>query len=281
MKTIMVVGAGQMGAGIAQVSVQAGFKTIVCDASHEYLERGRKTIEKNLNRQVEKNKISGNDKDLIISRLFFTMNLEDGKNADIVIEAIPENEELKKKVFGELDEICPSHTILASNTSSLPITKLGAATKRADKVVGMHFMNPVPVMKLVEIIEGNVTSKETIQIIEKLADDFGKVIIKAKDYPGFLSTRLIMPFINEALYSVYEGRGTVEDIDKCAKLAFNHPMGPFEWIDFVGLDSLLSIFKVLFEAYGDSRYFPCPLLVQMVQAGRLGRKSGKGFYEYN
>ncbi|TDA68901.1 MAG: 3-hydroxybutyryl-CoA dehydrogenase [Clostridia bacterium] len=278
---IMVAGAGQMGHGIAQVAAQAGFTTYVYDVKDEFVQRGTGNIRKNLDRQVEKGKLPAETRDAIAARLIPTTDLNMAREADVVIEAIPEDMELKKDFFRQVDAICPPHTVLASNTSAIPITKLAAATDRPGKVAGMHFMNPVPVMQLVEIVEGNQTSPETLQTIEELATAFGKVSVKAKDYPGFLSTRLVIPFINEALYSLYEGRGTLEDIEKCAKLGLNHPMGPFEWLDFVGLDSILAIMQNLYQSFGDTRYFPCPLLVQMVQAGRLGRKVGRGFYEYS
>lgn len=279
-RTIFVAGAGQMGSGIAQVSAQAGYKTILRDIDEKFVEKGMANIRKNLQRKVDNNKMTSEEMDNILANLTPTTELELAAEADVVIEAIPENEKLKKEFMEKMDNITPAHTILASNTSALPITVLASATKRTDKVVGMHFMNPVPVMKLVEIVQGNQTSEETVNIIRQLAKDLNKESVLAKDFPGFLSTRLGMAMANEALYALYEGRGTKEDIDKCAKLGLNHPMGPFEWIDFVGLDSLLSILTNLWESYGDNRYFPCPLLKQMVQAGRLGRKSGKGFYEY-
>lgn len=279
-RTIFVAGAGQMGSGIAQVSAQAGYRTILRDIDEKFVEKGMALIKKNLQRKVDNNKMSSEEMNNILSNLVPTTNLELAAEADVVIEAIPENEELKKEFMGKMDQITPAHTILASNTSALPITVLASATKRVDKVVGMHFMNPVPVMKLVEIVQGNETSEETVNIVRQLAKDLNKESVLAKDFPGFLSTRLGMAMANEALYALYEGRGTKEDIDKCAKLGLNHPMGPFEWMDFVGLDSMLSILTNLWESYGDTRYFPCPLLKQMVQAGRLGRKSGKGFYEY-
>lgn len=279
-KTIFVAGAGQMGSGIAQVSAQAGYKTILRDIDEKFVEKGMAYIKKNLQRKVDNNKMSSEEMNNILANLVPTTDLELAAEADVVIEAIPENEKLKKEFMEKMDKITPAHTILASNTSALPITVLGSATNRGDKVVGMHFMNPVPVMKLIEIVQGNETSDETVNIIRQLAKDLNKESVLAKDFPGFLSTRLGMAMANEALYALYEGRGTKEDIDKCAKLGLNHPMGPFEWIDFVGLDSLLSILTNLWESYGDTRYFPCPLLKQMVQAGRLGRKSGKGFYEY-
>lgn len=281
LKKIMVCGAGQMGNGIAQICAQAGFDIIVYDIKPEFLERGMGVIRKNLQRSLEKNKITQEEHDNILSRITSTTALEMASEADVVIEAIPENEALKKELFAQLDTLCPSHTIFASNTSAISITKLGSATKRPEKVIGMHFINPVPVMKIVEIIEANLTSQETTNVIEKLAVDLGKVVVKAKDFAGFMTTRLIMPFMNEAMYMVYEGKATIEDIDTGAKLGLNHPMGPFEWIDLVGLDSMLSILTNLWESLGERKYFPCPLLVQMVDAGRLGRKVGRGFYNYD
>ncbi|MFZ3102627.1 MAG: 3-hydroxyacyl-CoA dehydrogenase NAD-binding domain-containing protein [Desulfitobacteriaceae bacterium] len=279
-RTIFVVGAGQMGNGIAQVSAQAGYRTIMRDIDNLYLENGIATIRKNLQRKVDKAKMSKEEMDNILSNLVTTTDIELAVGADIIIEAIPENENLKKDIMEKMDRITPEHTILASNTSAIPISVLGSATKRPDKVVGMHFMNPVPVMRLVEIVQGNDTSEETINVIRQLAKSFNKESVIAKDYPGFLSTRLSMALVNDALYALYEGRGTKEDIDKCAKLGLNHPMGPFEWMDFVGLDSILSILTNLWNSYGDTRYFPCPVLKRMVQAGFLGRKSGRGFYKY-
>ncbi|MDT3701146.1 MAG: 3-hydroxyacyl-CoA dehydrogenase NAD-binding domain-containing protein [Thermincola sp.] len=279
-RKIFVAGAGQMGNGIAQVAAQAGYQTVMMDVKQEFVDKGMANIKKNLQRQVDKSKMTLQEMDQIISKLIPTTDIKMASEADVVIEAIPENEALKKQFMIDLDQVTPEHTILASNTSAIPITVLGSVTKRPAKVVGMHFMNPVPVMRIVEIVQGNQTSEETIAVIKQLAADFKKESILAKDFPGFLSTRLSMALMNEALYALYEGRGTMEDIDKCAKLALNHPMGPFEWLDFVGLDSVLSILTNLWESFAETRYFPCPLLKQMVQAGRLGRKSGKGFYDY-
>lgn len=277
---IFVMGAGQMGAGIAQVTAQAGYETYLYDVSNEILNSAGNKIKNSLEKQEAKGKLEKDESNNIMKRLFATTDINDVSRCGFFIEAVPENEDLKKQVFNEVDKLCPEHTILATNTSAIPITIIAEATRRSAKVIGMHFMNPVPVMKLVEVIRAYLTSDETYRIAVELVRSFGKEVVTAQDFPGFLSTRLVMPFMNEALYLVYEGRGTKEDIDKCAKLALNHPMGPFEWMDFVGLDSMLNILKNLYEAYGDSRYFPCPLLVQMVQAGHLGRKSGHGFYDY-
>ncbi len=279
-KNIMVVGAGQMGAGIAQVALQAGCNVILRDIEDKFIEKGLQIIQKNLERQVKKGAIDENRKSDLLGRLKITTDLSQGKKVDVVIEAIPENEDLKKNLFAELDKICPEHTILASNTSAIPITKLEAATTRPDKVIGMHFTYPVQVMKLVEIIRSYSTSDDTDATIKKLGKDMGKIIVSAKDFPGFVSTRLLMPLFNEAFYVLHEGMGTVEDIDNSARYGMNHPMGVLELADFVGLDSILSILKTLYEGFGHPRYFPCPLLTKMVQAGHLGRKTGKGFYDY-
>jgi len=279
-KKIFVIGSGQMGAGIAQVSAQAGYDTIMYDISDAILEKAAGKIRKSLEKKEKKGKLAEGESKEIMNRLSATSDTKRASDCDVVIEAAPEDEALKKKIFIQMDEICPEHTILATNTSAIPITKLGNVTKRPEKVIGMHFMNPVPIMRVVEVIRAYLTADETYQTTIELAKRFGKEVVTAQDFPGFMSTRLIMPFMNEALFQLYEGRGTKEDIDKCAKLALNHPMGPFEWMDFVGLDSMLNILRNLYEAYGDQRYFPCPLLVQMVQAGHLGRKTGLGFYDY-
>ncbi len=279
-KNVVVVGAGQMGNGIAQLALQSGFMVTMVDITEDIIKRGVKIIEANLERQVKKGKMGEEEKVGILKRLNTTPNLSSIKDPDVVIEAVSEDEDIKKRIFAQLDEIYPQRTILASNTSSIPITKLGAATKRPEKVVGMHFMYPVPVMKLVEIVRGYLTSSDTLEEIQKLAEDMGKETIIARDFPGFTSTRLGVVLWNEAFWMVYEGQGTPEDIDKAARLGSNHPMGPLELADFVGLDTALSILKVLYEGFGNPRYFPCPLLTQMVQARHLGRKSGKGFYEY-
>ncbi|WP_035296145.1 3-hydroxybutyryl-CoA dehydrogenase [Brevibacillus thermoruber] len=281
MQTIMVVGAGQMGSGIAQVAAQAGFRVILNDIQREFVDRGRQTIENNLSRSVEKGKMSAEDKEAVLSRLTLSVDLADGRDADFVVEAVTENMGVKAEIFRKLDGICPAHTVLASNTSSLPITEIAAVTKRPEKVIGMHFMNPVPVMKLVEIIRGLQTADEVYQLTEDLARQMGKVPVSVNDFPGFVSNRVLMPMINEAIYCVYEGVAEPEAIDEVMKLGMNHPMGPLTLADFIGLDTCLYIMEVLYEGFGDSKYRPCPLLRKYVKAGWLGRKSGRGFYVYN
>lgn len=281
MQTIMVVGAGQMGSGIAQVAAQAGFRVILNDIQREFVDRGRRTIETNLSRSVEKGKMSAEDKEAVLSRLTLSVDLADGRDADFVVEAVTENMDVKAEIFRKLDGICPAHTVLASNTSSLPITEIAAVTKRPEKVIGMHFMNPVPVMKLVEIIRGLQTADEVYQLTEDLARQMGKVPVSVNDFPGFVSNRVLMPMINEAIYCVYEGVAEPEAIDEVMKLGMNHPMGPLTLADFIGLDTCLYIMEVLYEGFGDSKYRPCPLLRKYVKAGWLGRKSGRGFYVYN
>ena len=238
-QTIMVVGAGQMGSGIAQVAAQAGFRVILHDIRQEFVDRGRQTIEKNLARSVEKGKMSAEDKEAVLARLTLSVDLTDGRDADFVVEAVTENMGVKAEIFRQLDEICPAHTVLASNTSSLPITEIAAVTKRPEKVIGMHFMNPVPVMKLVEIIRGLQTADEVYQLTEDLAKQMGKVPVSVNDFPGFVSNRVLMPMINEAIYCVYEGVAEPEAIDEVMKLGMNHPMGPLTLADFIGLDTCL------------------------------------------
>jgi 3-hydroxybutyryl-CoA dehydrogenase len=280
-QTFMVVGAGQMGSGIAQVAAQAGMKVILNDIKQEFVERGLQAIAKNLSRNVEKGKMSEEEKQAVLSRITLSTDLADGKAADLVVEAVTENMGIKTEIFKNLDEICPAHTVLASNTSSLPITEIAAVTKRPDKVIGMHFMNPVPVMKLVEIIRGLQTSDEVYQLVEDLSRQLGKVPVSVNDFPGFVSNRVLMPMINEAIYCVYEGVATPEAVDEIMKLGMNHPMGPLTLADFIGLDTCLYIMEVLYEGFGDSKYRPCPLLRKYVKAGWLGRKSGRGFYVYS
>lgn len=279
-KKIMVLGAGQMGGGIAQVAAQAGYQVILRDVKDEFVKRGLKVIEKNLQRNVEKGRMTNEEKEAVLSRITPTLALDEGKNADLVIEAIIEDVNLKKETFAALDGICPPHTILASNTSSVPITQIAAATKRPEKVIGMHFMNPVPVMKLVEVIRGIATSDETFRIVEDLSKKLDKVPVEVNDFPGFVSNRVLLPMINEAVYCLMEGVGTAEGIDTVMKLGMNHPMGPLALADLIGLDTCLAIMEVLYDGFKDSKYRPCPLLRKYVTAGWLGRKTGRGFYVY-
>lgn len=277
---VMVIGAGQMGAGIAQVFSQAGLKVKLNDMNQEALDKGLAGIEKRLARAVEKGRMSEADQASTMERLSGTTNLQDASDCDLVVEAVVENMEVKEKVFRSLDDITPSHAILATNTSSLPITEIAAVTKRPDQVIGMHFMNPVPVMKLVEIIRAIQTSDETYQAIEDMTKRLNKTPVEVEDFPGFVSNRILMPMINEAIYTVYEGVASPEDVDTVMKLGMNHPMGPLTLADFIGLDTCLYIMEVLHEGFGDSKYRPCPLLRKYVKAGWLGKKSGRGFYTY-
>ncbi|MBB6453915.1 3-hydroxybutyryl-CoA dehydrogenase [Salirhabdus euzebyi] len=279
-KTVMVIGAGQMGSGIAQVFAQSNFDVKLNDISEASLEKGIASIEKNLNRSVQKGRLTEVEKVEIMERLSTTTSLQDASDCDLVIEAVVENMDVKGKVFKQLDEITPAHAILASNTSSLPITEIAAVTNRPEKVIGMHFMNPVPVMKLVEIIRGLATSDETYEAIETTTKALGKTPVEVNDFPGFVSNRVLMPMINEAIYTVYEGVATPEAVDEVMKLGMNHPMGPLQLADFIGLDTCLYIMEVLHEGFGDSKYRPCPLLRKYVKAGWLGKKSGRGFYIY-
>ncbi|MFE4809898.1 3-hydroxybutyryl-CoA dehydrogenase [Peribacillus simplex] len=278
---VMVIGAGQMGSGIAQVCALSGYEVLLHDLKDEYVEKGLGTITKNLSRQVEKGKMESGEKDEILSRLTSSTDLKNAAAVDLVIEAAVENMEIKTKIFAELDEITPQHVILASNTSSLPITEIAAATKRPEKVIGMHFMNPVPVMKLVEIIRGLATSDEVYKEVEKMAESLNKVPVEVNDFPGFVANRILMPMINEAIYTLYEGVATKEAIDDVMKMGMNHPMGPLTLADFIGLDTCLYIMETLHQGLGDDKYRPCPLLRKYVKAGWLGKKSGRGFYEYN
>lgn len=279
MKTIMVIGAGQMGGGIAQVSAQAGYSVILNDIKEEFLTRGLSIIEKNLQRSVEKGKLDAAEKEAILNRITKSTALEDAASADLVIEAAVENLTIKSQIFAQLDSICPEHTILSTNTSSLPITEIAAFTKRPDRVIGMHFMNPVPVMKLVEVIRGLATSDEVYKTIETLSLEMGKTPVEVNDAPGFVANRILIPMINEAIYTLYEGIATAEDIDNVMKLGMNHPMGPLALADLIGLDTVLAISEILHEGLGD-KYRPCPLLRKYVKAGWYGRKSGRGFYKY-
>ena len=277
---VMVIGAGQMGSGIAQVCAQAGFDVKLNDMKQEFFERGLGVITKNLSRDVEKGRKAEDEKQAILSRITMSLKLQDAADVDIVIEAAVENMEIKQSIFKQLDEIAPKHAILATNTSSLPITEIGAVTKRPEQVIGMHFMNPVPVMKLVEIIRGLATADEVYKAVEEMTRKLDKTPVEVNDFPGFVANRILLPMINEAIYTLYEGVATKEAIDDVMKLGMNHPMGPLTLADFIGLDTCLSIMEILHEGLGDSKYRPCPLLRKYVAAGWLGKKSGRGFYVY-
>jgi 3-hydroxybutyryl-CoA dehydrogenase len=277
---LMVIGAGQMGSGIAQVCAQAGYQVVLHDLKQDFVDRGLGIINKNLSRNVDKGRLTEDQKQVILGQLTTSTDLKNAGDVDLVIEAAVENMEIKTKLFAELDKIAPAHAILASNTSSLPITEIAAATTRPEKVIGMHFMNPVPVMKLVEIIRGLATADEVYQVIEDMTKSLGKVPVEVNDFPGFVSNRILMPMINEAIYTLYEGVATKEAIDEVMKLGMNHPMGPLTLADFIGLDTCLYIMETLQDGFGDDKYRPCPLLRKYVKAGWLGRKTGRGFYTY-
>jgi 3-hydroxybutyryl-CoA dehydrogenase len=277
---IGIIGSGTMGNGIAQVAARAGYTVVLRDVSDEFLRRGISAIDKSLQRDVDKERLSTAEKQSIIGRIQSTTDLEALREASFVIEAVTEELAVKTEVFRALDRITPPETILASNTSSISITRLGAATSRPDKVIGMHFMNPVPVMKLVEVIRGIATSNETYEKVRGLTDKLGKTALDCNDSPGFVSNRVLMPMINEAAFTLYEGVATRESIDGIMKLGMNHPMGPLALADFIGLDVCLAILKVLYDGFGDPKYRACPLLQLYVDAGWLGRKTGRGFYEY-
>ncbi len=280
-RTLGVVGAGQMGAGIAQVAAQAGLDVIMTDVSDEACRRGLEGIARNFDRMIQRGRFKPEDRERVLKRIRITSKLEELSEADFVVEAVVENEDAKIAVFQKLDKICPADVILASNTSSISITKMGARTSRADRFIGMHFMNPVPAMKLVEIIRGLATSKETYAATQALAEKLGKSTMTAEDFPGFIVNRVLLPMINEAIYTLYEGVGRVTDIDTAMKLGTNQPMGPLELADLIGLDTCLAIMEVMHRVLGDDKYRPCPLLKKYVDAGYLGRKAGRGFYSYD
>jgi len=279
-KTFGVIGAGQMGNGIAQIAAMSGLDVIMTDISIEFIERGLGNITKLLTRGVDKGKFTADEKDAILGRIKTGTDLQAMQAADFVVEAATENEALKFKIFKDLDEICAPHVILSTNTSSIPIGRIASQTKRPDKLIGMHFMNPVPVMKLVEVIRALATSDETFDTTWELAKKFGKTPAEANDFPGFIANRILLPMINEAVYCLYHGVGKREDIDTVMKLGMNHPMGPLALADLIGLDTCLAILETIYSGFNDSKYRPCPLLRKYVEAGWLGRKTGRGFYEY-
>ena len=280
-KKIGVIGAGTMGHGISLVTAKAGFDVVMQDIKDEYVQKGLSKIEKFLDKSIEKGKMSSDEKKKILSKIKGTTKLEDMKDADLVVEAIFENVKIKKEIFQELDKICKKETIFASNTSTIPITDLASVTSRPEHFIGMHFMNPVPIMKLVEVIRGLRTSDDTAKLIKELAEKMGKIPVEVNDGPGFVSNRVLFAMINEAIFCLQDQTGTAESIDSVMKLGMNHPMGPLELADLIGLDVSLNILNVLYDGFNDSKYRPCPLLKKMVYAGYLGRKSGRGFYDYS
>jgi 3-hydroxybutyryl-CoA dehydrogenase len=279
-KTFGVIGAGQMGNGIAQVAAMSGLNVVMNDIKDEFVQRGLKTITKILERNVAKEKMTADEKETVLGRIKTSVDIEDMASADFVVEAAVEQENLKFEIFKKLDSICRPDVILSTNTSSIPIGRIAAQTNRPDKVIGMHFMNPVPIMRLVEVIRGIATSDDTFDTTWALAEKFGKTPAEANDFPGFIANRILLPMINEAVYCLYHGVGKREDIDTVMKLGMNHPMGPLALADLIGLDTCLAIMETLYNGFNDSKYRPCPLLRKYVEAGWLGRKTGRGFYEY-
>ncbi|MBW1650317.1 MAG: 3-hydroxybutyryl-CoA dehydrogenase [Deltaproteobacteria bacterium] len=279
-KTFGVIGAGQMGNGIAQIAATSGLNVIMSDIKEEFIQNGLNNIKKILTKNIEKNRITEEEKQGILQRITTSVDIKDMASADFVVEAATENERLKFNIFKELDQIMPEGAILATNTSSIPIGRIASQTKRPEKVIGMHFMNPVPVMKLVEIIKGIATSEETFNATWDLSVKFGKTPALSEDFPGFIANRILLPMINEAVYALYHGVGTKEAIDTVMKLGMNHPMGPLALADLIGLDTCLAVMETLYNGFKDSKYRPCPLLRKYVEAGWLGRKTGKGFYDY-